>query len=127
MKELIDQKELAQSVADKIEYEFTDFVLVKPLDVVKVKKEFTKPKNAGEIKVDKEGVAAADYSEVETETLEVDSDFREGIVLKTPMLYKDPVFEVGNIIVFRSRSAAYFDLLKDSMLVRPYDIIAIKR
>jgi len=127
MEELIDQKELAQSVADKIEYEFTDFVLVKPLDVVKVKKEFTKPKNAGEIKVDKEGVAAADYSEVETETLEVDSDFREGIVLKIPMLYKDPVFEVGNVIVFRSRSAAYFDLLKDSMLVRPYDIIAIKR
>lgn len=126
--EIVDQKVLANDVADKIAYDFLDRVLVKPFDVVKVKKEFTRPKNTTEAKPDKNGVVAADYSEVETEVLEVESEFREGIVLKIPVIYEDSCkFEVGDVIVFRAGSAMYFDLLKDSMLVRPYDVIAIKR
>ena len=40
---IIDQSELAQDVSSKIEYEFIDMFLIKPLDVVRVTKEFTKP------------------------------------------------------------------------------------
>ena len=39
---LIDQSVLAEDVSSKIKYEFRDFFLIKPLDPVKVKKEFSK-------------------------------------------------------------------------------------
>ena len=40
---IIDQSVLAEDVASKIPYEFRDFFLIKPLDPVKVKKEFSTP------------------------------------------------------------------------------------
>lgn len=133
---MIDQSVLAEDVSTKIPYEFVDMFLVKPLDPIKVKKEFSKPVSNDVPKKDKNGIEAVDYDKVETEVKEVDSDFRKGVVLKVPSSYarmlndeKLSVFkvELGDVVLFRDRSASYFDLLKDSRLIRYYDIIAVER
>lgn len=133
---LIDQSELAQSVAEKISYEFTDQFLIKPLDPVKVKKEFTKPVSTKQPVTDDNGIEAVDYEEVETEVKEVDSDFSLGVILKLPRSYQqqllDPKYDhlvqykVGDVVVYPSRSKVYFDLVKDTQLLRYYDIIGVK-
>lgn len=135
---IIDQSELAQDVAEKIPYEFLDLFLVKPLDAIKVKKEFSKPVSNKPATKDANGVEAVDYEEVETEVKEVDSDFRKAVVLKVPYSQKrlydneedrkyTTTIEVGDVVLFRDRSSQYFDLLKDSRLVRYYDIVAIEK
>ena len=70
----VDQSKLAQSVAEKIQYEFNREFLVKPLPIEKVKKEFTTPVSTGKHE-DKDGIEANDYDEVKTEVKEVGSDF----------------------------------------------------
>lgn len=136
---IIDQSELANDVASKIPYEFVDHFLVKLLDPIKVKKEFSKPVETKKPTKDKNGIEAIDYDEVETEVKEVDSDYRKGVVLKVPYSYRTqleragetgayvPTVSVGDIVVFRDAAARFFDLLKDSKLIRQYDILAIEK
>lgn len=136
--EMIDQSVLAQDVSDKIRFDFLDNFLVKPLDVVKVTKTFEKPVSDKKVEKDKNGVEAINYDEVETEVKEVDSDFRKGIVLKVPYSYlaqqndekvnkyTAPI-NIGDVVIFRDRSGVYFDLLKDSKMIRYYDIVAVER
>ena len=129
----VDQSKLAQSVAEKIQYEFNREFLVKPLPIEKVKKEFTTPVSTGKHE-DKDGSEANDYDEVKTEIKEVDSDFMKGIVLKVPHEFESqrsgsqfPPIEVrqGDTLIFK-RSNRYFDLVKDTMLVSQFDIIAVE-
>lgn len=135
---IVDQAVLAEDVANKIPYEFTDQFLVKPLDPIKVKKEFSKPVEKTKAQKDANGIEAIDYDEVETEVKEVDSDFRKGVVLKVPSSYEKSIADektssymtkinVGDVVLFRERSASFFDLLKDSRLIRYYDIVAIEK
>lgn len=132
-KEIVDQSVLAEDVAGKIKYEFPDFFLVKPLDPVKVKKEFSTPVASGVATKDENGIEAQDFDEVKTEIKEVDSDYRRGIVLKRPLYYDNPEnegvfqFKIGDIVIFRETAGLRFDLLKDSRLIRQYDIIGIER
>lgn len=132
---LIDQGPLAQSVSDQIHLEFKRDFLVKPLDPIKVSKEFSKPVPNGEATTDTNDITAVDYDKVETEVKEVDSDYREGVVLKIPFEYsamkENDTFpsmkiEVGDVIVFRARALSYFDLIKDTVLVSSYDIVCKK-
>lgn len=138
MEKTIDQSQLANDVSEKIPYEFMDEFLVKPLDPIKVKKEFTKLPENKPATVDKEGIEAVDVNpeELETEIKEVDSNFRKGIILKTPVSFERWVndehfngykFKVGDIILYRNNSGRQFDLLKDSVLIKQYDIVAIER
>lgn len=129
---LIDQSQLAESVAEKIQYDFRDKFLVKPLDPIMVKKEFSKPVPTGESTKDENGVEAVDYDNVETEVKEVESDFKKGVVLKVPFTYsermKDEKFrempiKVGDIIVYSY--GKWFDIMKDTELVGMYDVIAV--
>lgn len=132
---IIDQSVLAKDIAEKISYEFMDHFLVKPLDPIKVTKEFTKPVSENKPVKDENGIEAVDYDKTETEVQEVDSDFRKGIVLKVPFSYTrmseagshNMEINVGDVIVFRERAGIYFDLLKDSRLVRYYDIMAVEK
>lgn len=135
---LIDQSELANSVAEKIPYEFIDSFLVKLLDPIKVKKEFQVPVSKDDKpKKDKNGIEAVDFEETKTEVKEVDSDYRKGVVLKVPYSYTAqltdeklsyiPTIKVGDIVLFRDVATRYFDLLKDSKLIKQYDIVAIER
>lgn len=128
----IDQTPLAESVSSKIEYNFLDNFLVKQLDPIKVKKEFSKPVSDNKPNVDKNGIKAVDYDKIETEVKETDSDFRKGIIIKIPMSYermetKPYDFKIGDVILFKDSRAGYFDLLKDSRLLNYYDIVAIAK
>lgn len=131
---MIDQTAVANTVSEGIKYEFLEDFLVKPLDPVMVKKEFSTPVAKSTTK-DENGVEAQDYDEVATEVKEVESDYREGVVLKISKRYQSwmnredgdvPPIKVGDIIVFRATAIRYFDLVKDSVLVKHYDIIAMK-
>ena len=131
---MIDQSVLAEDVASKIPYSFRDFFLVKPLDPVKVKKEFNTPVAKGEPKADENGIEAQDFDEVKTEVKEVDSDYRRGIVLKRPEYYAtaddlgtEREIKVGNVVLFKDTAGSFFDLVKDSKLIRMYDIVAVER
>ena len=133
---LMDQAAVAESVSNKIKYEFSDYFLVKPLDPIKVKKEFTKlPEDKKPVK-DKNGVEAVNVedSEIETEVKEVDSDYRKAVVLKTPFYYENTLMEnpnmmkikVGDVILYKENRSMWFDLIKDSQLVKIYEIIAVE-
>ena len=128
----IDQTPLAESVSLKIGYNFLDNFLVKQLDPIKVKKEFSKPVSDNKPSVDKNGIKAVDYDKIETEVKETDSDFRKGVIIKIPMSYermetKPYDFKIGDVILFKDSRAGYFDLLKDSRLLNYYDIVAIAK
>ena len=127
---LIDQSVLAEDVASKIPYSFRDFFLVKPLDPVKVKKEFSTPVAKSEPKADENGIEAQDFDEVTTEVKEVNSDYRKGIVLKRPLYYDNPenthpLINVGDTVIFRDQAGLWFDMIKDSKLLRQYDIFGV--
>ena len=128
---MIDQSELAKSVADNIPYQFFDFFLVKPLDPIKVTKEFRKPVSTGTPAKDANDVEAQDFDDVETEVKEVDSDYRKGVVIKCPTYYDEPGAKmhanVGDVVVFRDTAGLRFDLVKDSRLLRLYDILGIEK
>ena len=133
---MIDQTAVAKSVDNKIKYSFSDYFLVKPLDPIKVKKEFTKlPDNKKPVK-DANGVEAVNVenSEIETEVKEVDSDYRKAVVLKTPFYYEKTLMEnpnmmkikVGDVILYKENRSMWFDLIKDSQLVKIYEITAVE-
>lgn len=124
---MIDQTVLAEDVSNKIKYEFIDFFLVKPLDPIKVKKEISTPVTDGKVVEDKNGIKAEDFDGVKTEIKEVDSDYRKGVVIKLPIYYKEETIKIGDIVLFRDRAGINFDLLKDSKLLRQYDILGIER
>lgn len=134
--ELIDQSQLAEDVSTMIPYDFFDFFLVKPLEPIKVKKEFSKPVVTGTSK-DKDGIEAQDFDKVETEVKEVNSDYRKGVVIKTPKFLESenannniPAFlssiKPGDIILFRDAAGLRFDLLKDSRLLKVFDVLGIE-
>ena len=131
---IIDQSPLAESVSEQIKYQFLDFFLVKPLDPIKVKKEFSEPVSTGTPVKDANGVEAQDFDSVETEVKEVNSDYRRGIVLKRPIYYESedskntfiPI-NIGDVVIFRDAAGLSFDLLKDSKLLRQYDILGVER
>lgn len=130
--ELINQTKLAESVAEKIQYNFREDFLVKPLAPIKVEKEFQVPVGkTDKPKKDKNGVTAVDYDDVKTEIKEVEADYRLAVVLKTPHNYslestsnhKPFEINIGDVVVYQNRAGRAFDLLKDSALVRIYDIV----
>jgi co-chaperonin GroES (HSP10) len=127
---IIDQSALAEDVSNNIKYEFMDHFLVKPLDPIKVTKEFSKPVPTGTPAKDENGIEAQDFDSVETEVKEVDSDYRRGIVLKRPLYYENSKddfgvaeIKIGDTVLFRETAGLRFDLLKDSRLIRSFDII----
>lgn len=129
--EIIDQTDLATSVSDKIKYSFFDHFLVKPLDPVKVTKEFSKPVSTGTPVEDANGVKAQDFDNVETEVKEVDSDYRKGVVIKCPAYYNESEsnqkIHIGDVVIFRDSAGIWFDLIKDSKLLRVYEILGIEK
>lgn len=134
---VMDQAQLAEDLSSKIKYDFKSHFLVKPLEPIKVKKQFSEPVAKDTAKKDKDGIEAVDYDEVKTEIKEVNSDYTRAVVLKLPYEYAHPYkdsniqqmpINIGDIIVYRtSRGPMYFDLLKDSQLVTIYDIVAVEQ
>lgn len=133
--DIIDQTNLAESISDKIPYNFREDFLVKLLEPIKIEKEFQTPVGkTDKPRKDKNGVAAVDYDEVKTEKKEVDADHRLAVLLKIPYnflpvledeepKYKPFPLKVGDVIVAKNNAYRPFDLLKDSALIRIYDIL----
>lgn len=111
---------VADSISSAIEYEMLKDILIKPLPPIKVTKQFQVPveKNSNS------KTKVKDYDEVKTETKEVDSNFAKGVVLKLPIIGCDDL-TIGQTVVYNKRFSVEFDLFKNSVLVKPYDIIAV--
>jgi len=106
---------LLTNVIDDIPYELFTDVLIKPLPTIKVTKEVTRPKFV-------EG--SMESTETETTTEEVDALFQTGIVLIMPESLKDiSKYTIGDTVIFPRKSYVYFDLYKDTIIVKSYDII----
>jgi len=126
----VDAK-MIKIINDKLQMEFRDRLLVKPLKPIKVTIKQEEPvfdKDAdGKIIKDENGVPT--YSKTETVVKKVDSTYRKGIILKTPYNYNTESNEqiqlkVGDIILYPNSSAIPFDQLKDAVFVNPYNVVA---
>lgn len=115
------EDKVLETVVNGITWNMLKDVLVKPLAPIMVTKEFTEQIPNG--KVDENGFNEYD---TQTETKEVESDWATGIVLKISTNITDPQFKVGDTIAYNKKFAMYFDLVKDTQLVKPYDIVAVK-
>ena len=115
------EDKVLETVVNGITWNMLKDVLVKPLAPIMVTKEITEQIPTG--KVDENGFNEYD---TQTETKEVESDWATGIVLKIPTNITDPQFKVGDTIAYNKKFAMYFDLVKDTQLVKPYDIVAVK-
>ena len=117
----VSNEVLLNVVQQGLPYEMMRDVLVKPLATVKVKRMTNVPKKTDE--VDEEGQP---IMEMEMKEIEVDSAFRTGIILALPTgVDMHPGVVVGATIAFPHKYSIDFDLFKDSVLVKPYDIIAL--
>lgn len=124
--ENVDNSTLATFVASKLDYEFANMILVKPLDVEKVFKTLTVPEDSGEKDEDGEPIMQMTIKQIETESL-----LRKGVVLAIPYslsLNADKLngmpINVGDIVVFPNKRSIDFDLFKDSALVPHYEVLA---
>lgn len=115
------EDKVLETVVNGINWNMLKDVLVKPLAPVMVTKEFTEQIPNG--KVDENGFNEYD---TQTEIKEVESDWATGIVLKIPNSITDPQFKVGDTVAYNKKFAMYFDLVKDTQLVKLYDIVAVK-
>ena len=124
--ENVDNTILANIVAEKVNYEFANMVLVKPMDVEMVFKTLTVPEDSGEKDEEGQPVMQMTIKQIETESL-----LRKGVVLATPASFKATegkegmlVLNVGDIVVYPNKRSIDFDLFKDSALVPYYEILA---
>ena len=117
------EDKVLETVLKGLKYEPLKDILVKPLPPVKLKKEVTEAVGTGEKDID-----GYEKFNTKTEIKEVESEWKEGVVLTIPTSLKESVeFKVGDTIVYNKKFAKEFDLFKDSVLVKAYDIIAIKK
>ena len=113
---------IAQSINDGLKYSFLKDLLVKPLPVQMIDKVVTTQIPTGET-----DEAGFNLYETQEEIKSEEADYREGIVISLPSTL-DPStlgFGIGDTVVFHKRYPAYFDLFKDSMIIKPYDVIAV--
>lgn len=116
------EDKVLDTVVDGIKYTFTKDILVKPLPAVMIEKEYTEQIPTG--KTDKEGF---NEYETKTHTKKVESAFGQGIILSLPTEYKGDELKVGDTVVYPTKFAKEFDLFKDSLLIKVYDVVALKK
>ena len=126
-KDIIMEDKVLETVLEGLKYIPLKDVLIKPLPPIKLTKEVTEAVGTGEKDVD-----GYEKFDTKTETKEVESEWREGIVLALPNSEQmkeacEKDFKVGDTIVYNKKFAKEFDLFKDSILVKAYDIIAKKK
>ena len=113
---------IAQSINDGLKYSFLKDLLVKPLPPQMIEKVVTTQIPTGET-----DEAGFNLYETKEEIKSEEADYREGVVISLPSTL-DPStlgFGIGDTVVFHKRYPAYFDLFRDSMIIKPYDVIAV--
>lgn len=120
------EDKVLETVVNSIEYTFEKDFLIKPLDPVKVKRTYIEQIPNG--KKDEEGNNLYDTKET---VKEEESDFELGIIIAIPSVYSsmegNKNIKLGDTVVYPKKFAKEFDLFKDSKLVKPYDIVSIKK
>jgi hypothetical protein len=119
----VSNEKLLEIILERLEYSPVKDVLVKPLSPIMLKKIKNVPVQTDEL--DEEGKP---LMKMEEQEVEVESIFREGVVLAVPSnVLLDEAIKVGAIVVFNHKfNTIEFDLFKDSVLVKPYDILFTK-
>jgi co-chaperonin GroES (HSP10) len=124
---MIDNKKLAADLSARITYQPTyDWLLVKPLKPVMISKLVPTPPSQ----------AASNLDDVEKQEpteptkQKVEANVRKGIVIKLGTEYSkvNPEgIEVGDIVLYPSYAGVPFELLKDSRMLRRYEIIGTEK
>jgi hypothetical protein len=124
----VDNATLANVVADKIGYDFSKHIIIKPLEIEKVYKTLTVPEDSGEKDEEGEPIMQMTIKQIETESLH-----RTGVVIGLPSTAKSVdntwfgmQINLGDVILFPKNRMTDFDLFKDSALVEPFDILGKK-
>ena len=114
------EDKILTTVVDNLKYNFEKDILVKPLAPIMIERTVTEQIPNG--KKDKDGNNLYDTKE---EKKQVESDFGRGIILALPTVYSGSAV-VGDTVVYPKKFVKEFDVFKDSLLVKPYDIVAIE-
>ena len=126
--ENVDDRVLAESISEQINLKFQRSILVKQLDIKKVKRIVKEPVKTEEKDEDGNDV----YEHVDSE-VEVDSIYREGIILKLPSSITNLTDEaritanldyaIGDRVIYRNMRASDFDYIPNAALIDAFDII----
>lgn len=116
---------IAESLQDGIKFEMVKDVLIKPLPPVMLKREFEVP--VVKDTTTEDGEQINEFEETKKEIRDVESNFATGVILKMPIGNSglDYSFKIGDTVAYNKRMSVEFDLFKDTILVKPYDVIAI--
>lgn len=119
-------EDLANYIADKVKWDMCKDVLVKPLEPIMIQREFEVPVVTEQ--TSEEGETINEYESTKKEIREVESNFAKGVVLKMPESGNvEWAFKIGDTIIYNKRFSVEFDIFKDSVLVKPYDVIAVEK
>jgi co-chaperonin GroES (HSP10) len=124
---MIDNKKLAVDLSNKINYQPTyDWLLVKPLKPVMITKLLPVPP----AKLP-ESVEEAETTEPTTpQKQRVEANVNKGIIIKLGTEYQktNPEnLEVGDVVLYPRNAGVSFELIKDSRMLRRYEVIGVER
>jgi hypothetical protein len=124
---MLDTKKLAADLSSKINYQPTyDWLLVKPLKPVMVTKLVPVAPKQTMGSIDE----AENSQPTEPTKQKVEANIAKGVIIKLGTEYEktNPEgLEVGDVVLFPNRAGVAFELLKDSRLLRRYEIIGRER
>lgn len=106
----------------EIAYQFVKEFLVEPMDDIMVKKEITEPV----FNEDKDQDDKFRAYETETKEVEVPSSFRRAKLIALPFDY-DGSLKIGDSVIYPRKYAIDFDIIPNTQLVKPYDVIAFEK
>lgn len=117
---MLDTKKILDSIKSKILFEpIDDRVLIKPLKPKMVKKTITVPVSKPEDTEDT-------VKETKQEVIEVPANCQLGVILKLGKAGVSPLpFVEGDIIAYPTNAGTKFELFKDSILLRRYEVLGI--
>lgn len=137
---MIETKKLAAELSAKITYTpADDRLLVKPMKPVMITKELPAPKN-NSLPTNTDELEAVEKEEVKLVKTKVPANMTKGIVLKLGAEYAKaeawakaegkpytPDYEVGDIVIFPTFAGVNFELMKDTKMLRKYEIVAFEK
>jgi len=124
---MVDNKKLALDISAKINYQPTyDWLLVKPLKPVMITKLLPVPP----AKLP-ESVEEAETTEPTTpQKQRVEANVNKGIIIKLGTEYQktNPEgLEIGDVVLYPRNAGVSFELIKDSRMLRRYEVIGVEK
>ena len=128
---MTDNKQLAIDISLKIDYTPTDDrILVKPLKPIMVSKLVPVPPMQAATNIDE----AEKQEPTEPKKMKVEANVQKGIVIKLGSDFTDMELpkkmrniEVGDIVYFPRNGGIPFEALKDSRMLRRYELLAVEK